>query len=416
MTKVHGIMCSYLGDGEVDIGKTGHWLENFTDTMFFYDSVPGTDPRKFAVDYAKTFPNALFAYHSGASYFVDPAGFRLKAFTAALNAWHYADADWVVFVDASDGLSVDTPHDALELVSPDSTKFKYLYDEATANDTAGQIAFTLRIFLNQGLTAANPLPIDPNLQTSLRVEKEMLVARLNDKQATEDERKLTASQLAEVNLLADANTATFWTCNPEYLDNPMGASARRVMRMAKVSVVKAWTTPDWVKVDTYAGTEYTPLAGHPMIISYAYARYSEVDYFDPSLWIEANDVGFANRKLVEAMPQRSVALPLDYDTPDPTGFSVVIPPTGVPATRVLCPPYCFYVDTFDMGGGNTTAKVFGSLWRKNPRDGVWYQQYVIGTVPLDPTTGNPDVGTDPSGNPNDPAYWDIQIPQPRNKI
>jgi hypothetical protein len=68
--------------------------------------------------------------------------------------------------------------------------------------------------------------------------------------------------------------------------------------------------------------------------------------------------------------------------------------------RVLSPPYCYYVNQV-LG---QYLMVFTALWRMNPRDGVWWDQMVIGPVPLSPVDGTPQV---------DPPQWDNQQPQPR---
>jgi PKD repeat protein len=73
------------------------------------------------------------------------------------------------------------------------------------------------------------------------------------------------------------------------------------------------------------------------------------------------------------------------------------PPPSTPPTRMLSPPYCYYVNQVV----NAYMMVFVALWRMNPRDGVWWDQYVIGPVPMDPTTGDPSV---------DPGQWGNQQP------
>lgn len=410
--KVHGIMCTYLGDGEVDLGKTAAWLSNFTDSLYFYDSYAGTTPRRYVVDYDKSFPNAKTGYHSGASYFVDPAGFRQKAFAAALAAWKYDDDDWVVFIDASDGLGVDTPYEALEPLEPggETFKFRYLYDEAEAADD--YVAFPMSILLSHGTPAENTVIIDTLAESQVVSEIAAIEAILGT--APPEDVPALEARLAELQAFQAANRATYWTCEPHFLEDPDTVNARTVVRLVNVAAAKTWNATNWSKVDDY--NTYVPVAEHIGIVSYAYARFSEVDYHDPSLWVEANDVGFANRLAMEAMPGRSVGLPTDYDDDDPVGETVTVHAApGLPTCRVLAVPYCFFVSDFDFGD-TTDARIFGALLRKNPRDGVWYQELNIGTTPLDPITGEPDVGRDQSGDPHDPVYWDIQMPQPRQRL
>src|SRR4051812_31021411 len=130
--RVHGIICTYLGDGELDIGKTARWLQFFTDSIFFYDA-NGTDNRRYAIDYAKSWPPCKFAYHpaSAPKFQVQPEVMRQMAFQAADTAWRYDPDDWVIYIDGTEGISTDVPHDALELM-PGTDRFRYLYDEAEA--------------------------------------------------------------------------------------------------------------------------------------------------------------------------------------------------------------------------------------------------------------------------------------------
>ena len=139
--RVHCIMCSYLGDGELDIGKTARWVQWFTDSLFFYDASPSSTTRRFVVDYAKTFPDAQVAYHpsSAVPFHTDPSVMRQMAFQAADKAWNYDADDWVIFIDGTEGLSTDVPQDALELLAPDSMRFRYLYDEVACDRHPGPL-------------------------------------------------------------------------------------------------------------------------------------------------------------------------------------------------------------------------------------------------------------------------------------
>ena len=110
----------------------------------------------------------------------------------------------------------------------------------------------------------------------------------------------------------------------------------------------------------------------------------------------------------------TVAITIDLGSSTSAGSTIGTPVVTNPAdptTTLLAPAYCYYMERVR----NLYVMVLTAPWRKNPRDGVWYQQYDIGTVPLNPATGVPDVGVDPvTGLPLDPANWDTQQPNPRN--
>jgi hypothetical protein len=88
---------------------------------------------------------------------------------------------------------------------------------------------------------------------------------------------------------------------------------------------------------------------------------------------------------------RTVGLPTVYATPDPTG---VAHPVGTQS-----PAYAYLYADYDTGDGDPAFNKYVALWRQNPRDGVWYINYTLGPVPVDPITGDPTV---------DPADWDSQ--------
>lgn len=468
-------MCTYLADLELDIGKSARWVQWFVDSLFFYDANGGA-ARQYAVDYAKSWPDCQFAYHPGDAtpYHTDPSVMRQMAFQAADKAWHYDPGDWVFFVDGTESLSTDVPHDALELLTPHSIRFRYLYDEAEAAEDAGSnfLAVPIRVFLNQGTVVEHTFNISNQLPPD-----------------------------------DPANQAVWWSCSPHYLGDVAVPSPRNLMRFGKVSKLRTLVKADWQKMDTYS--TYTPGTQHVSLISYSYARYSEVDYHDSSLWVEANDEGFQSRLFMQQVPGRNVPeLPVVYATPDPAGSTITVPPgpahitafdnlsstylfdftgavtlesgnetyawdfgdtttgtgqhvshtfptididpyttvytvvltvadpdVGTPRTatvhiqpgatrpvmpqspdapstptgRMLSPAYCYYVNQ----AVGQYVMAFAALWRMNPRDGAWYKQMDIGTIPVSPLTGAPDLGVDVNGNPVDPVYWDVQQPQKR---
>jgi hypothetical protein len=384
---------------------------------------------------------------------------RKAAFAAADAAWGYAATDWVVFVDGTEGLSTDVPHDALEFGT--NNRYRYLYDEATAA-AQNYLDIAVRIFMSQGTVTEHTFTIDTTLPAG------------------------------------PDNQAVWWQCNPQYV----GETSPPWRTLRRMGTVAYWRgLVDWTLLDTYqdVATTQASQAIHTSIISYSYARYSEVDYYDPTKWVQANDIGWANRIFMSGVPGRTVPeLPLVYSTPDPPGMVITIPPgparilvfqgstvetfnftgnvtnesgnevytwawgdgtangTGqtishsfpvgnhgpftvtltvhdpdvvtdrtaqvtiapgtanpiteqtppaasTPPTRMLSGPYCYYTNQF-MNSQYIMA--FSALFRRNPRDGVWWTPLVIGPIPTSPVDGTVAV---------DQAQWDVMQPNPRNQ-
>ena len=358
--RIHGIISAYLGDGDFDIGTVSPWLNNFVETLFFYDGGATETNRFYQVDYAKTFPTAKFAYHSTSrpSFFEDSASFRQASFEAADAAWHYADEDWVIFLDATEALGTSLLATDMPL-SPDGD---FLMLRSVAATAVGQdievVNLPFYVFLNQGTVVEETYVIDPDLEPLPPAEQAL-------------------------------NRAIYWSCTPHYL-----SAGESLARFFQVSHIRG--TPDWSDLDVLGSI---PDDNSIAVVSYAYARWQQQDYHDPSLWTEATDLGFANRVLMEAV--RPVGLPVDYDTPDPAGTVPTFPGTE----PMLSVPYCYYQDEL---AGDAIDK-FVALFRRNPRDGVWYRNRDIGAAPTDPLTGDVNILT-PYGVPTGQQAWDNQVP------
>ena len=283
--RVHGIMCVYLGDCEIDIGKTARWLQNFCDTVFFFDASPGTISRQYVIDYAQTWPDTKYAsYPSGStSYFVDPKVMRQAAFQAAKAAWGYDPSDWVFYCDASESLTIDVPVEKMELQPSNPTNsFKYLFDEMRAA-TGNSLAVPVRIFLNQGEITEKELPID----IPLSVQTEARIQYLETALTTETDPDLIESyqtELDDLYLVRMANNSAHWTVDPHYL--ALTGTTYNLVRMiqGRLPLPSGF---DYAKIDTY-GSAGDGTVQHVALACYAYARYSEVDYHDPTLWTRPN--------------------------------------------------------------------------------------------------------------------------------
>ena len=102
---LHACIGAPFGDLELDVGKSVRWLMWLTDRQFILDVNIGT-PRYWVVNWAETFSGSKHDTTS-INYFKRPTDFRKEQFAKASAAWNYDDADWVIFCDASEGLSVD---------------------------------------------------------------------------------------------------------------------------------------------------------------------------------------------------------------------------------------------------------------------------------------------------------------------
>lgn len=374
--KVHGIVCSYLGDNEYDIGKTAGWLNSYVNTLFFYDLNYGDAARKYTVDYSKTFPDSRSATHPASvdGFYADAALFRQMAFAAALGAWKYADADWVVFIDASESVS---SHEAFDLLLPDTEwplLFKTLLNEARAGTDALKLPF--KVFIQQGTVVENYMSADPVLGNQLADQ----IADLHVQIAAETDPVILAdlqAQLDQALMLQEANDSVlYWTNDPHYMNNNLFLD-----RMFRVGYAKTLAGAAWKRLDTFAQASGVA-ATDATIVSYSYARFAEGQ--GPPPWTQSVDGGFANRLLVT--PVRDVGLPTSYATADPVG---VAHPAGTQS-----PAYAYLFSQYDTGDGDPDFNQYVALWRQNPRDGVWYVNHTLGPAPTDPLTGDPAVDQD----------------------
>lgn len=410
--KVHGIVCTYLGDGEYDIGKTAAWLNSYVNTLFFYDLNYGEAGRKYMVDYAKTFPDAEFAYHPATSpgFYANAPLFRQMAFQAALKAWGYADGDWVVFIDASESVSTNKAYDQQALDTEWPTLINALLEAARAGINVLKLPF--HVFLQQGTVTDEYMSADAALGNRL-VEQ---IDNKEDEIAAETDPVAKAALQVELDallLLQQTNDSVlYWTNDPHYLSDTLALD-----RMFRVSYLKTQvpTAQAWKGIDTFSLAIGTVPANGVAVVAYGYARYDDgQEHIPPSSLDDSvpygiepygtgpyggsgaqvvslslgTDGGFVNRLLLQQV--RDVGLPEDYNEPDPVG---VAHPVGTQS-----PAYAYLYSQYDTGDGNPEFNKYVALWRQNPRDGVWYINHDLGPVPTDPLTGNPSVDPDDWSN------------------
>jgi hypothetical protein len=162
---VHALVGAQYGDLEFDAGKSVRWTQWFADTVYITDINTG-DQRYWVINWTASFPKAFHGV-TDINFFVVPTEFRKEQFRARLAEHNLpiTDDDWVLFVDAHEGMSCDAtslPNDI------GSHPFRaYLFREVTRAIAAGQdfACIPFFIFLRHA-TATIEYPhdggIDPN--------------------------------------------------------------------------------------------------------------------------------------------------------------------------------------------------------------------------------------------------------------
>ena len=112
MSVIHALVGAQFGDLEFDVGKSVRWTQWFVDDVFITDVNYGTQ-RFWVIDWTQSFANANYK-SAGVNFFEDPVAFRKRQFSdAETYAKNNPDAlvfdsdDWVLWVDAHEGLSAD---------------------------------------------------------------------------------------------------------------------------------------------------------------------------------------------------------------------------------------------------------------------------------------------------------------------
>jgi hypothetical protein len=105
---IHGIVSTYFGDLEFDIGKSLNWTKPFCDTMYVMDINTADSSRQYVVDWDRSFPSVKKSFFSQYSFLTNPTtakNWRKESFNRAKTAWNYDSNDWVMFIDGTEGLN-----------------------------------------------------------------------------------------------------------------------------------------------------------------------------------------------------------------------------------------------------------------------------------------------------------------------
>ena len=135
---IHGIISTYFGDLEFDIGKSLNWTKTFCDTMYVMDIDNSQPTRQYVIDWDYSFPTVKKSFFSDYSFLTnstDAKNWRKESFNRAKAAWDYSPDDWVLFIDGTEGLNVyHAPPVALTVTSAE------LIQVAGVSD--GKVVFT----------------------------------------------------------------------------------------------------------------------------------------------------------------------------------------------------------------------------------------------------------------------------------
>lgn len=130
---IHGVVSTYFGDLEFDLGKSLNWTQYHCDTVYVLDSNTDEATRQYVVDWENLYPKAKFSFNNQ-GFFGDAATaalWRKESFTRADAAWGYDDDDWVLFIDGTEALNVfHAPPLQLTITT------------VTVNGPAGQMVYT----------------------------------------------------------------------------------------------------------------------------------------------------------------------------------------------------------------------------------------------------------------------------------
>jgi len=324
--RLHAVVGAQFGDLEFDVGKSVPWTKMFVDDVYITDINSG-DPRYYIIDWDKTSPESKYT-SLGVDYFTSPAAWRKAQFEAADAAWGYDNNDWVLFLDATEGLSCDTRS------LPDDVVFNpfrsYLHREVTRATTAGlsQVCLPFYAFVRN-----DPRP---DARRFFQIE----------------DTELLQTQVT-LPTLDQANVSVVHVAAPYYLQ-PESFTERGLTRLLKVSVLRN-PSFDWSQLDRFA----QPSTGVKVqIISYAYAK-----------WVNPANGTEAGLKVRQKISQvRPIAS---------------LPSSGIGDSAGIAGPYTVADQGLLAQVAGSTAQteplltpLYRSLFRVNPADGVWYRSNV----------------------------------------
>lgn len=338
---VHALCGAQYGDLEFDVGKSIRWVQWFTDDVFITDVNLG-DPRYWIVNWTLTYPKAFHAV-TGVNFFYSTVNFRKEQWRQAQAEGNlqFDDEDWVIFVDAHEGMCIDTrdPQPADDDVEP----FKsYMYREIQRAESAGKdrVVLPFYVFLRH----------------------DDVITAHYDSPAFED------GSLG-------FTTATASMGTPWYLPY------QGLTRLMKVSVLKD-PSFDWTTIDRPSA----PATGLNMsIVSYGYAHWNLQDIVPPATAVEplsqANDDGWRMRNLLSQVRPIPTLPYGQYKPPDQDPVGLAGP--WAAADPLTPDPIESQPVTPSASLAGLLVGLYDNVLRINMRDGVWYEGGELGNIPLE---------------------------------
>lgn len=414
---IHGIISSYFGDNELDVGKSVTWTQLFCDTEFILDAQVGRTIRRFVIDWAKTFPSAEYSYNAGTSFLLGPLEaeeWRKASFDRADAEFGYSEDDWVLFVDATEGLSVDDrtpPESFVETYYGDPFKAYVLEEINNSGPAVDMLYMPVWAFTRDSAPFKVFGIIDPALEDYLDD-----LALSPGSVPSGVYAGVPAAVLRAANSTETVSAYSYYTY------------AGFLPRLIKVSALRS-PGFDWGLLDTFASEvpdepNSEACQDYLALISYAYARWAAPEDIDQATGLaisESADIGYQMRQaiseirpidglgteswatadvVVEAAPYQLLA---DYTDPrtkfesDQQGpqFSTAFNSSTLNFNRRPVPP--------DPDGWTAEIELrtplYDLLFRNNLREGIFYLDNTVGPVPWDAVTGQPAI---------DPVTWNSQ--------
>jgi hypothetical protein len=105
---IHGIVSTYFGDLEYDIGKSLTWTKWFCDDVYAMDINISDGSRQYVLDWNQLNTDVKYSFYSK-SFFdstTTAATWRKTSYERAKAAWGYQSNDWVLFIDGTEGFNV----------------------------------------------------------------------------------------------------------------------------------------------------------------------------------------------------------------------------------------------------------------------------------------------------------------------
>ena len=346
---IHALVGAQFGDLEFDIGKSVRWTQWFADDVFITDVNYG-DPRYWIIDWTKSFPFVNYKTNTGRSYFDDHVGFRKRQFADAEqfardneDALVFDNNDWVLWVDAHEGLSVDNRAPLPPDFDFDMFRSFVAREIRTAID-AGKDRITVPFFA---------------------------FVRHGDTQ--------NVSYDWRPNQPAGGPQCTTACSVPYYIPT------QGLVRLVKVSALRN-ASFDWSTIDQPS----TATAGVKIqVVSYGYAHWNLQDIVPPATGVPAltadNDLGWKQRNLLSKVrPITGLPFGTTWQFPNadnqglagpwaPDTFSAQITGVVIPAAR----------PAIDAACAGVRVPLYDNVLRFNTRDGVWYSGDGGGNMPME---------------------------------